>query len=239
MSPLEILTIGLIISVEKTNYLMIMKKLFLFFILSIVSVPVFAQVDRSNNWLARVNYNQNFLTMGYTNDTKHWSIGGVSMDFGGKQFFKNDNGWFIEESAEFFFTDLPVSKKVSGPDKWCRELGVGAVLLSGFDFNLNNDMSLEVFGGVVYRRLLYNKEKYGTVDNDGSAIKRIRKNIDIYDNNLRLIFGAGLNYNRYNFRFTLSHDLLNRTINDWYGGRSGYKQHYTTLQVGFGVGLYF
>ena len=201
-----------------------MKRISLIIVFLLSGVSLAAQVDRSNNWLARINYNQNFLTMGYSNDIERWSVGGASVDFGGKQFFNKDLGWFIEESAEFFLTDLPMSKRVSY-GAWAREIGIGAVILSGYDFVIKDNMSLEVFGGVVYRRLLYNKIKLaGTVIRNG----------EIQDNNLRLKIGAGLNYKKYNFSFSLSPDLLNRERED-----GGWHAHYTTIQIGLGVGYYF
>ena len=187
-----------------------MKRISLIIVLLLSGVSLAAQVDRSNNWLARINYNQNFLTMGYSDDTERWSVGGASVDFGGKQFFNKDLGWFIERVSY---------------GAWAREIGIGAVILSGYDFVIKDNMSLEVFGGVVYRRLLYNKIKLaGTVIRNG----------EIQDNNLRLKIGAGLNYKKYNFSFSLSPDLLNRERED-----GGWHAHYTTIQIGLGVGYYF
>lgn len=202
-------------------------------VLCLAVFSAFAQADRSNNWIARINYNQNFKTMGYSDDKWNWPIGGLSVDFGGKQFFNPGNGWFIEESVEGFFSYLPNSKRTLD-GKWAREAGIGTVLMGGYDFIIDKDLSLDVFGGIVYRYILYDKVKHKLAD----GISTIH-GTHLQPNNLRLKFGAGLNYGKYNFSFSLSPDLINRFRNDWIEGSLGPTYHYTTLQVALGFGIYF
>ena len=108
----------------------------------------------------------------------------------------------------------------SGDYSTFRELDFGANCLFGYDFNLNDKLTFEVFSGPNLR-FMANTYK-DRVDNC------FKKNT--HKLNLRLRAGVGLNINNLNFNLAVVPDILDR-------GKG--KIIYRNIAIAFGVGYYF
>ena len=207
-----------------------MKRFFstLFLMLSVCLFST-AQVHRNNSVFVRANYTTNVYTS-VSGEFGHNFTPGVTADFGAKQFFNKDNGWFVEESAKFLFSDLPFINSVHGlnrekaviPYDRLRELGAGIQAKVGYDFILNNKLSLAVGCGPDARYIF----KYSP----DCVVGKECNDHNLHSLNLRLSAGVDLNINKTTISLSFSPDIINR-------GRADKK--YSTLQIGLGIGYYF
>ena len=203
-----------------------MKKLLCLFILCLSCYLSYAQADRTNNAVIRINYNTNIYNS-YSSRIGHNYTPGFAIDLGAKQFLVKDKGWFLEEVPSFLFNDLPFAKssrereKTVMPYSRLRELGAGASVVFGYDFLVGENSSIAVFAGPDFRYIF---QYYPTGGYKGDPDYRLHKG------NLRVRFGAAYNYNKLNINLFISPDLLDRGL--------GIKR-YRTVQVGLGIGYYF
>lgn len=223
-------------------------KNFLVFILSILfSITLSAQSDRKfNNWVIHANFTFNKLSMDANVYDYKKSKGGLSIDVGAKQFFIKNCGWFMEEAFEFFHSDLPhatmqynyTNHKASIWTWGCeilQETGVGGIVLTGYDFRLNNSLSFEVFGGFNYRRITKYKETRWHPD----RTKKISAKYHVLaKNDQKWKFGMGFNYKKINIRCSIMPTKRETRVkrNGW---QAPPAPQWTTTQWTFGVGYHF
>lgn len=205
-----------------------MKKVLFIISLLICCTSLYAQADRESFSLIRVNGTQTSLC----NDSKlkHWVYDnnkmGWSVEVGGKAFLIKGRGFFIEGTAQLYWSRLPVNYIAWGGsdeefvccDDGFRETGFGLKAVGGYDFSLGNNFSLEIFGGPVVN--------YAA--NFGPKGKDPKNKVHRF--NYRLQVGVGLNYKRFNLSFAFSDDFVNR-------GKTYYDVHYKYRTYSFSVGL--
>ncbi len=187
-----------------------------------------AQASRDNNYTVRLNYNTNVYNS-VKSTIGHNYTPGFSFELGGKQFLVKGKGWFLEEAPFFQFNDLPFAKSVPSekrdiavlPYDRLRELGVGLYFVGGYDFIINEKMSLDVFAGPDFRYLIKYYPDCGV--NDCTDHK-------LHKANLRFKIGAGLNINNVNISLSMCPDLLDRGLK---------IKRYRSVQVALGIGYYF
>ena len=183
-----------------------MKKLLCLFILCLSCYLSYAQADRTNNAVIRINYNTNIYNS-YSSRIGHNYTPGFAIDLGAKQFLVKDKGWFLEEVPSFLFNDLPFAKssrereKTVMPYSRLRELGAGASVVFGYDFLVGDNSSIAVFAGPDFR---------------------------LHKGNLRVRFGAAYNYNKLNINLFISPDLLDRGL-----GIKRYRTVQVGLGIGY------
>ena len=203
-----------------------MKKFFVFCLLLLFNVVSFAQTKAQNTDFVHLYYTNNKYTSISTFDP-HDYRSGVSFDLGSRIFPKKDARWFFEWAVEFFFNDLPFAEQgipgdytqvISVGNKYLREIGPGTYTDFGYDFILNQKMSLSLYAGPGFRyvvRYYYDNKVKGNL---------------MHKANLKLRFGAGLNINNTNINLSIAPDMLDRGV--------GVKR-YRSLQVSLGIGYYF
>lgn len=205
-----------------------MKKIFFILIALFSCLYTYAQADRTNSVLVRINYNTNIYTS-VKGKMKHNFTSGYAVDFGAKQFLKRGNGWFLEEEASVLCGFLPFvrntpNEKAFNSGSYEFEFGTGITTVFGYDFKISNNKSLSLYVGPDFRYIfVYDPEK-GFLDSSPTDKHRLHRK------NLRLRVGTSLNINKLNLNLFLSPDLLDRGLG---------VQRYRTLQVGLGVGYHF
>ena len=220
-----------------------MKKILITLILILCGIYTFAQSSRKfNNWVAHSSFTINKLSIDAEALGNKNSKGGFSVDVGAKQFFIKNCGWFMEESLEFFFSDLPhatnsyhYKNHKGGIWTWgcekLQETGVGGVVLTGYDFRLSKNVSCEVFAGFNYRRILNYKEiKMNEKVSEKSHI--------LIKNDQKWKFGIGVNYRKVNIRCCfMPTKRETRVIRNGWTAPPAPK--WTTTQWTFGIGYHF
>lgn len=205
-----------------------MKTISFISLLLLVNIVSFAQSSRENNYVIRLNYNTNIYNS-VKRTIGHNYTPGVSLELGGKQFLVKDKGWFLEEAPFFQFNDLPFAKSVPTekrdiavlPFDRLRELGVGLYFVGGYDFIINDKLSLDVFAGPDFRYLVKYYPDCGVKDCPDHRLHKA---------NLRFKFGAGFNINNANINISFSPDILDRGLG---------VRRYRSIQVSLGIGYYF
>ncbi|MBR4437705.1 MAG: hypothetical protein IKS79_01210 [Bacteroidales bacterium] len=221
-----------------------MRKFFIIIFSTLFTISLYAQSDRKlNNWVAHANFTYNELSMSAKAIKDIKSKGGYSIDFGAKQFFLKSYGWFMEESFEFFYSDLPHATYqyegrrgvVYGHSK-LQEKGVGGIVLTGYDFRLSNIFSCEVFAGFNYRRIT----KYKELRLWGYKKEEVLTPYHfLVKNDQKWKFGVGFNYKKLNVRCSYMPNKRETRVK-----RKGHSNFdpapkWTTTQWTLGVGYYF
>lgn len=179
---------------------------------------------------------------GYPKPGNHVAKNGTSgfgLEFGQKRLL-GENPCFLKYGITAFIGQMPVGGEIavfggslsekerrynehiypSGFYTTFKELDFGANCMFGYDFILNNKLTLELFGGPDVRYLVNTFKD--EVDN---CFKKNTHKI-----NLRLKAGVGLNYNNINFNLSVVPDILDR-------GKGNII--YRNIAVALGVGYYF
>lgn len=203
-------------------------KLLFLAVFVLFSTLSFAQSDRESLSLIRVNGTYSAFASGKRATNSENGKLGYSIELGGKAFLSNSNGLFIEGTGQFFWTHLPFNTALVGGGNtgyiigqdYLRECGFGIKGVFGYDFILNNYLSLEVFSGPIVNLTV----NYGPSNNTWDYKHYLNRF------NYRWQAGVGLNFKQFGVNATFTDDLVNRG-----------KHHHTyrTYMISLGIAYHF